>query len=60
MGGQLDLYQEAGISQVEVIGDPSTDEACTIHIGAKYPVGDTTRLPIYHPNCFCDVVPVTG
>jgi SPP1 gp7 family putative phage head morphogenesis protein len=59
IGGQQDLYREAGIREVEVIGDPATDELCTVHIGQRYPVGDSVNLPIYHPNCFCDVVPVT-
>jgi SPP1 gp7 family putative phage head morphogenesis protein len=60
IGGQVDVYREAGIRQVEVIGDTTTDELCTAHIGQEYSVNDTGNLPIYHPNCFCDVAPVTS
>lgn len=60
IGGQLDLYREAGISRVEIIGDPGTDALCTGHIGRDYPLGDAGNMPPYHPNCFCDTVPVTG
>lgn len=56
--GIRDLYREAGINRVEVIGDPNADEACAAHIGNTYAVGDLENLPIYHPNCLCSTVPV--
>ena len=49
--GITNVYVQEGIQEVEVIGNPNTDEACTMHIGKRYKVNDTTNLPIYHPNC---------
>lgn len=56
--GLRDELQAQGVRQVEVIGDPETDARCTEHIGRRYAVTDESRLPIYHPNCFCSVIPV--
>jgi hypothetical protein len=59
IGGQLDLYREAGISRVEIIGDTGTDALCTGHIGKIYLLGQVDSIPPYHPNCFCDTSPVS-
>lgn len=57
MEAQVDVYRERGIERVEVIGDPGTDSLCTDHIGNVYRITETEQLPIYHPNCYCDIVP---
>jgi len=59
IGASRGLYESAGVRQVEVIGDSTTDALCTAHIGNVYPVTQTESLPVYHPSCFCDIVPVT-
>lgn len=53
-----DLYRQAGVTSLEVIGDPNTDAVCTAHIGKRYGLDDLDSLPIYHPNCFCSTIPV--
>lgn len=58
IGGQQQQYSEVGITRVVVIGDPRTDELCTVHIGVEYDLFDRNNLPLYHPNCFCDLTPV--
>jgi hypothetical protein len=58
IGGQQQHYSEVGVTRVTVIGDPRTDELCTVHIGQEYGLFDRDNLPLYHPNCFCDIVPI--
>ncbi len=57
IGASQEMYRQAGVQEVEVIGDPLTDELCTVHIGMRYPVG-SDELPPYHPSCMCDCLPV--
>lgn len=53
-----ETYRAAGVARVHVIGDPNTDAACTVHIGREYVLIDAANLPLYHPNCFCSIVPI--
>lgn len=55
--GIRDEFRAQGIERVEVIGDSGTDSLCTDHIGNVYSIDDADSLPLYHPNCFCSVVP---
>ena len=54
-----ETLRTAGVSRVQVIGDPRTDAACTVHIGREYGLAETDNLPLYHPNCFCSIIAVT-
>lgn len=56
-GAARGMYAAAGVTHVEVIGDPNADALCTEHQGKTYAIGDLNQLPIYHPNCLCSVVP---
>ena len=56
--GIRELYREAAVTEVQVIGDPNTDSLCTSRIGHRYPIGDEENLPLYHPHCGCSVIPV--
>ena len=58
MHGQMESYREIGVQRVEVIGNPTTDALCVSRIGRKFSIDDTDNLPLYHPNCLCDIVPL--
>lgn len=57
-GAARGQYAAAGVQQVEVIGDPTTDAACTSRIGRRFSLQDVDNAPPFHPNCFCSIVPV--
>jgi SPP1 gp7 family putative phage head morphogenesis protein len=53
-----EMYRQHGVSRVEVIGDPNTDETCTDRIGNTYSIDDLENQPPLHPNCYCSCIPV--
>lgn len=52
------LYRDAGVTGVDVIGDPNTDALCTSRIGKRFAIDDEDNLPLYHPYCGCSLTPV--
>jgi len=63
VAASLERYNAADISQIEwLVGDPcdlcAENEGVIVSIGDEFPSGDTE--PPVHPNCLCDIAPVTG
>lgn len=56
--GLREQYQAAGVTQVTILGDVTTDALCTSRIGNAYAVTDLSNQPPYHPQCFCSAAPL--
>jgi SPP1 gp7 family putative phage head morphogenesis protein len=63
VAASLERYTADNIQSLEwLVGDPCDDcaknEGVIVPLGDQFPSGDTE--PPVHPNCLCDIAPVTG